>query len=390
MRFKGKIILAGFLALLIFIALSEIFWLIPIVLVIAFIVLLYSFLSKIRFPGKRLLQTLIGVFGIVSVSITIRLFVFEVYAIPTPSMENTIIVGDKVLVNKLKHGPALPRSPFEIPWVNLFFYFNPAHAGTSDSLYWEYNRLKGYGDIERGDVVVFNHPRWDQVFIKRCVGIPGDTIEIREGRLFVNNHVFQESNTVRQPFRIHVNQPQRFREVLINDQVRGKWISELEFQANLTRAQVDEYSSFLIVDYVEPVIAEYMKDHELFPGKSLFHHSQWSIDNYGPFIVPFEGMTISLNAITDNHYWFLIRYREGNETGLRVKNDAFYLGDDRITEYTFHKDYYFFMGDNRHDSNDSRYWGPVQEDKLIGVATSILFSNAEEEFRWSRFFKPIR
>ncbi len=346
-------------------------------------------LSKVRFGGIKVIRSVFLIFGIVIISVAVRVYGFEVYAIPTPSMEKTILVGDKVLVSKLKHGPSLPRSPFEIPWVNLLFYFNEAYAGTEDSVFWDYQRLEGFGQIKRGDVLVFDHPRWNQVFIKRCVALPGDTLEIRDGLVYINGNRYKDEDKIRRPWRIQVNDPNRFRQIMREDKVWGKWEKHNVVEISLTEDQMQEYATYDVVDFIEPKSLPYDPNHEVFPGRSYYHHSKWSIDNYGPYVVPYQGMKIDLNAITDNHYWFMIKYREGNTESLNVRDGVLYFGDTIATTYEFKKDYYFMMGDNRHDSNDSRYWGPIQEDMIIGVANTILFSNNKEGFQWGRVFKNI-
>lgn len=346
-------------------------------------------LSKVKFVGRKFIRSMLIMFGVLAFSISFRLFGFEIYAIPTPSMENSILVGDKVLVSKLKHGPSLPRTPFEIPWLNLFFYFDKAYAGSAESIDWGYNRLAGYSNIERGDVLVFDHPLMNQVFIKRCVGLPGDTIEIRQGRLYINGLKFTESLSVKMPYRIMVDPVNNLEDALKPLGIWGRWASATRFDADLTTLQEEEISALPEVYYVKPITTWSDFGQSLFPYKDSHFHTGWSIDEYGPYIIPKKGMEIEINVKNFNHYHTLIQERDLNKRQLRSSQGKYYLDGDEIKSYVFNKDFYFFMGDNRHNSIDSRYWGPVQEDKIIGVASTILFSNTDNGGHWDRLLKQI-
>lgn len=352
-------------------------------------VLMLKWLSKVRFNGQRLMRSALVLAGVLMFSIAVRLFGFEIYAIPTPSMENSILVGDKVLVSKFTYGPSLPRSPFEIPWINLFFYFNEAYAESAESIDWGYHRLKGYSNVERGDVVVFHHPQLYQVFIKTCVGLPGDTIEIRRGILYVNGMQFTENLSAKMRYRIMATQSEGLVRSLKDLGVSGKWNSGTRYDAELTALQVEQVSALPDVYYLEPVTTRRSFDQHTFPYKNDYYHTSWSIDEYGPYIIPQKGMEIEMNAKNFNHYQTLIQERDSYQEQLEYIDGKYYFGENEIESYVFKKDYYFFMGDNRHNSSDSRYWGPVQEDKVIGVAGIIIFSNANNEFQWNRLFKPI-
>jgi signal peptidase I len=122
-----------------------------------------------------------------------------------------------------------------------------------------------------------------------------------------------------------------------------------------------------------------------FPRNPLFH---WSIDNFGPLVIPKKGLKISLNKESYILYRQIINQFE--KVAFTRKDSLFYLNGELKTDYTFKNNYYFMLGDNRHDSNDSRYWGFVPEECIIGRATLILFSNGEDGFRWGRMFRVIR
>ncbi len=145
--------------------------------------------------ARKWVKTIFTFTGIFVIAILFRVFVIEIYSIPSGSMEDTLHPGDKVLVNKLVYGPKLPSSPYDIPWVNLIWYLQANASANIDSVYWQHRRLKGFSTIKRADVMVFSHPLWggrNNFFIKRCVALPGDTLAIESGRVKINGRFLPE------------------------------------------------------------------------------------------------------------------------------------------------------------------------------------------------------
>ena len=155
---------------------------------------------------SRVFKPVLLVLMILFSVIFIRFFLIEVYQIPSDSMKDTLISGDKILVEKLTYGPRTPVSPFEVPWVNLFFYLNKNARTKIDSVWWGPGRLKGTGALRNGDVIVFRRPEKKEVyFIKRCIGLPGDTISITSGKVFINHHPIEFGNgLIRNTYRLSV------------------------------------------------------------------------------------------------------------------------------------------------------------------------------------------
>jgi len=306
-------------------------------------------------------------------------------------MENTLIKGDKILVNKLAYGPAMPRSPFDIPWFNLIWYLQAKASTNTDSAYWEFKRLKGYSKVKHNDVLVFLHPLWgkkNNFFIKRCTGLPGDTFQIINGKVFINNSELPVMDQVKQRFRIKVNDLKTFRNQAdslgIENIGQHSHLDNNYIHLILTKKERRKLDALSTIDSISQFS---------FPNDSLlwvypkFRIFSWTIDNYGPIIIPRKGMSIGLNHQNFQIYQRTIMRLEKNK--IKEQNGLFYLNDQKVSTYTFQHNYYFMMGDNRDDSNDSRYWGFVPDENIVGKAVKVLFSYEEEGFKFERSMKGI-
>ncbi|NMC34477.1 MAG: signal peptidase I [Veillonellaceae bacterium] len=282
---------------------------------------------------RKYLSIVISILLVILISLTIKIFIFEIYDIKSSSMEYTLLEGDKILVNKLVYGPKVPSSIEEIPWLNLFC---PQHAKHKQNLY---RRINGLSKVQNGDIVVFLHPYNNAkgILIKRCIGLPGDTIEVRNGKIFINNYIFNDS----------------------------KYINPLPaVDSNLINIHIPDKHTFL---------------NEV--------NQSWTNDNFGPIIIPFEGMSINFTLENIRMYKKAIGFSENNI--IKEHNGKIYLEGIETTKYTFLKNFYFMIGDNRNISIDSRDWGFVPEENLIGKASIILFSNNKDGVNIGRFFKFI-
>ncbi len=330
---KRKKLLLIFVTLAL-IGITQLWWLLAGVSAIAVICLLLSddfFKQKKR--AKFLKSTLMVVLIFV-IAISFRLFFIELYSIPSGSMEDTLLPGDKVLVNKLAYGPKLPASPYDIPWVNLGWYFLAEKNTNPDSVYWKYHRLKGFSEIKHGDVMVFSHPLWggrNNYFVKRCIALPGDTLQIIKGRIKINAGFLDKQPTIK----------------------------------------------------MIPVV--YDSTHTVYP----YHPNiRWSVDDYGPLVVPYKGMQIRLTKKALQVYYNVIKDHE--PVNADWKNEVFRNNEKTAELYIFQNNYYFMLGDNRHNSNDSRYWGFLPEEDINGKAMFVLFNFLNGKFMTNRFFKRIK
>ncbi len=338
------------------------------------------------------------VFAVVVASL-IHTFIFQLFVIPTPSMEKSLLVGDYLYVSKLSYGPRTPNTPLSVPLVHNVM---PVTGGKSYStaIQWDYKRLRGPKKIERGDVVVFNYPA-DPVprpvdkrenYVKRCVALPGDSLVIVESRLYVNGEEQPVRPGQQQVYHVVTDAPfsaTAMREMqLERDDV---WYNPPtgEYIVPLTRDAVDRVEAMTTVRYV----SRYERDSgdEIFPNDGV---RPWSENDFGPLWVPAKGATVRLTAENVALYERIIGFYEGNR--LEVRGEDIFVNGVRTDSYTFAMDYYWMMGDNRDNSLDSRYWGFVPEDHIVGKASFVWLSLDKNrtlfdgKIRWRKMFRKIR
>jgi signal peptidase I len=346
-------------------------------------------LTIARFRKMKSISYPFYILAIFIFSIGIRLFLIEIYAIPSVSMEDTIISGDKILVNKLFCGPRTPASPFEIPIVNTAFYLDKKSRAKADSVWWEYNRLRGFSGFKRNQVIVFNLPQNpDEVLIKRCIGLPGDTVQIRNAAVYTNGRKLPEINTVKFFSRILFNNYTQARPLFDSIGIETYYNKPSENNYFSIYLNHDQKQALLTSSCIDSVIIEKVSPDTAFKDFTHNDHFRWTLNNFGPLVVPARGMTIRLNE--ENYILFRDVISQFEKTVITNKNGKILLDGAEATSFTFKNNYYFMLGDNRHNSRDSRYWGFIPEKFIIGKASMILFSNGEDGFRWKRFFKVIR
>ncbi len=338
------------------------------------------------------------IFAVIAATI-IRTFLIEAYTIPTGSMEKSLLVGDFLFVSKVSYGPRVPMTPIAFPFAH---HTMPLIGGKS-YLEWikiGYHRLPGFGNIKHGDCVVFNWPAENEGrpidkkenYIKRCIGIAGDTIELRNRTVFINGKEIPFPKESQTSYHVTTDgsgfSEQAVQRLGLRD---GEPISADQYNLHLTKKNVEDLSSFGNVKKVEAnnVPAGYYQDF-IFPFDSKY---LWNVDNFGPLWIPKKGTTLKIDSSNISLYRKVIGEYEGNQ--LDERNGKIFVNNSPITEYTFKMDYYFMMGDNRHNSADSRFWGFVPEDHIVGKAVFIWMSfdgNADflNKVRWSRLFHTIK
>lgn len=348
------------------------------------------YILLIRYVFLRKMITGIFLFLLLlSSTICIKLFAFDIYKIPSSSMENMLYPGDVIVVNKLQYGPKLPRSPFEIPWVNLGFYINKNARARMKETWWDYTRWGGTTKIKQGDVFVFNSS-WNKDFIlvKRCVGLPGDTLIIKKGEIYTNSILFNSPETVKNNCSFHIKNRKLLYKIIDSLPMEG-YINNDYKKRNFGSAMFSKQEFELLqkrncIDSINKNIDVYGVSQEKLLKTPT---SQWTLDDMGLIIIPKKGMEINLNPTTFMLYEKVIRLFE--KSTVTEKNGTYFINGKRATTYKFKLNYYFMMGDNRKGTSDSRCWGFLPETNIIGKVQCILFSNKYGEFQWDRLFKML-
>jgi signal peptidase I len=393
------------------------------------------------------------IFAVIAVTL-INIFLFQNYRIPTGSMEKSLLIGDHLFVSKLAYGPRMPNTPIAFPFTQ---HTMPIIKGKSWSnlVQWPYKRLAGLGRVKNYDAVVFNFPAGDTVvleeqetsyyeivrrtardimdrenygnpvprpadyfmetarkevwnrysivyrpvdrrdnYVKRCIGIPDDTLVIRGGSVYVNGQLVPERATQQFNYVVSTNgttiNPKVFERLGIykSDQTM---VSGSAYYLPLIKANAEALLKLANVRDVTPVFSragEYAP--HIFPYSRTY---SWNEDNYGPLWIPSKGSTVDIDTSNLCLYERIIDVYEDND--LKIDGSTIYINGKVSDSYTFKMDYYFMMGDNRHNSADSRYWGFVPIDHIIGKPIFIWLSIYKEasglkKIRFNRIAKRIK
>ncbi len=392
------------------------------------------------------------IFAVIAVTI-INIFLFQNYKIPTGSMEKSLQINDHLYVSKLAYGPRIPNTPLALPFMSNTIPKTKTPSFVSWP-HWNYKRLKGFGHVKRWDPVVFNFPEGDTVcfersetsyymlvrqeaaelkardiamgkaikskdeyynlgrkiildnytmvvrpvdktdnYIKRCVAVAGDSLEIRDAVVYINGEkepfipgrqVYYSLNNGGKVIRQKI-----FEDLGIYESNRTR--TNTGYLLPLTHEMVEELSKIPSVTSIDPTPFFNTPDtSSIFPHSGLY---QWTLDNFGPLYIPKKGATVEINMETLPFYERIIGHYEKNE--LEVRDSTIFINGEKADTYTFKMNYYWMMGDNRHSSLDSRYWGFVPEDHVIGTPKFIwLALNQDKPFpsniQWKRMFRSIK
>ncbi|MFA8449957.1 MAG: signal peptidase I [Bacteroidales bacterium] len=366
------------------------------------------------------------IFAILS-AIVIRQFIVSPYIISSSSMEGTLLTGDYTIVSKLNYGPRIP-----LPYLKN----DKTKAGNNRNRYFSFIRPSGLSKIRRGDILVFNFPEGDtliknqkgyysyydlirnigrktvlsdpqafgypeyipinkrQNFVKRCVGLPGDTFSIKEKQTYVNSLKFPLPSKAQFLYFVTTN---------------GDKISPAFFQNNNANKYPNEVGVNQQAIWMSPKAKEKLEnlsiitkikerqEHKNWWNKEIFPHTEnypWNSDNYGPIVIPYKGMKIKITKSNLHLYKRIIIHYEHND--LDYINNEFYINQIKTSTYKIKQNYFWVMGDNRDNSIDSRFWGFVPEDHIIGKAIYVTLSvNTENKilsskFRWKNSFQFLK
>jgi signal peptidase I len=376
------------------------------------------------------------IFAVVAATL-IRTFFIEAYTIPTSSMEGSLLRGDFLFVSKVSYGPRVPMTPLSFPFVH---HTMPLSSTSKSYLEWiklPYYRYPGLGEIERYDAVVFNYPDGDTLsevyqsndsyyslmrqngrkdvwnnkrkygdiiarpvdkrenYIKRCIGMPGDSIQIINQQIYINGEPIENPEYAQYSYQVITDGS------MINERLVDKLgIHELVSTGNpsISYAYMNEESAARLAE--TPIVKSVTKlthpEGNTDDLKRIFPYNPdygWSVDNFGPLYIPKKGVTVDINPGNIDLYRRVIHAYELHD--LEVKNGKIYIDGEERNTYTFEMDYYFMMGDNRHNSADSRYWGFVPENHIVGKAVFVWLSLAPDKgwfdgkIRWDKLFRFV-
>jgi signal peptidase I len=399
----------------------------------------------------------------VIVATIVHTYIMQPFQIPTASLEKSLLIGDYLFVSKFHYGARTPMTAVAFPMVHDTI---PVINKKSYSKWPQLPsfRFPGFQDINRNDIVVFNWPV-DTVtkffdtsgkhvdkpvdkksnYVKRCVGIPGDSLSIKNGVVFVNGkelkfperarpqHIYKvyskkgvpaellaEAGSTEfdrnyeiqnldrtqadalQPyatgfekisnnlFRIKTRQTGIPENVIRDNNISIREVYDFQTNANLTFAAAEKLreNKAAIDSVVQVIFPKYKQMSDMFPVRT----NNWSLDNFGPIYIPQQGKTVQLTARSLPFYKRIITEYEHND--LKVSGNEIRINGQIVNSYTFRQNYYWMMGDNRHNSEDSRYWGYVPEDHVVGKPVFIWMSldpqkHGLEKIRWDRMFTTV-
>lgn len=354
----------------------------------------------------------------------IRMFLIEAYKIPTTSMEGSLLQGDQLFISKIHYGMRTPKTIAMLPLLHnrIPFLDKESYLESPNIPSFRFPALE---KIDNMDLIVFNYPEGDSVYlhplrafsiqdrrrnknidqeikrrnlplitrpvdkrdhyVKRVVGIPGDSLQIINQQLYINGQAARNPEGLQ--YRYLISSPKGINEkalydlgINISDGQKGNG----KYVLHLTKVEVEAVQQLDASIKVEPIPQE---------KGGLFPHNEeaknWSTDNYGPIWIPKKGATVQLDATNIEAFRRIITVYEGND--FRIKNGRFYINNKESNSYTFKMDYYFAVGDNRHNSEDSRVWGFIPEDHIVGKPLFIWFSSKHNDLlkngiNWERLF----
>ncbi|MEQ9424888.1 MAG: signal peptidase I [Cyclobacteriaceae bacterium] len=329
------------------------------------------------------------VFAVV-VATLFRWALVEPYKIPTPSMEKSLLVGDFLFVSKMHYGTRSPITPLQLPLTHQTIWGTEIPSYLS-WLELPFFRFPGFTSIKNNDPVVFNYPPEldrpiDQRthYIKRCIGVAGDTIEIKNKVAHINGRPLEIVGEQQSSYLVQ-SESQLNKRFFKKADITDYYPTNYGYLVQTMENQAEAIKEYDFVRQVHEILHEEPRGSQVFPIHPDFN---WTIDIFGPLYVPEEGATIDLNEESLALYGNIIKHLDHNEN-VEIKDGQLWIDEELRSTYTFKQNYYFMMGDNRHNSLDSRYWGFVPEDHIVGKALFVWFSMELDKSIWE-FFTAVR
>ena len=366
-------------------------------------------------------------------ALIIRTFLFEAYTIPSSSMEKSLLVGDYLVVSKIGYGPRVPNTPLAFPFVHHTLPWSKTAKSYIEKPQLPYKRLPGTTEIKRNDPIVFNFPAGDTVsevyqsnvtfyqlcryfgrdkvmsdkkqfgniitrpvdkrenYVKRLIGMPGDTLQIIDGIVYINGEIGEQPNEMQHNYIVKITSnginPKILEKYNITEGYRTAHADELIF--NMTADIAEEFRKLPFVKSVERRIAPAGTEvsEDIFPNDTT--HFKWNADNFGPIVIPQEGKTVKINTENIALYDRIIRAYELND--MKIKDGKIFINGEETDEYTFKMDYYWMMGDNRDNSQDSRFWGYVPVNHIVGKPVFVWLSMDKNtgKIRYNKTFRFV-
>lgn len=394
----------------------------------------YSDPKVTAFPKKtQVREWLDAIVWAVVAALIIRTFLFEAYTIPSSSMEKSLLVGDYLVVSKIGYGPRVPNTPLAFPFVHHTLPWSKTAKSYIEKPQLPYKRLPGTTEIKRNDPIVFNFPAGDTVsevyqsnvtfyqlvryfgrdrvmndkkqfgniitrpvdkrenYVKRLIGMPGDTLQIIDGIVHINGEIGEQPNEMQHNYIVKITSnginPKILEKYNITEGYRTAHADELIF--NMTADIAEEFRKLPFVTSVERRIAAAGTEvsEDIFPNDTTYF--KWNADNFGPIVIPQEGKTVKINTENIALYDRIIRAYELND--MTIKDGKIFINGNETDEYTFKMDYYWMMGDNRHNSQDSRFWGYVPVDHIVGKPVFVWLSIDKNtgKIRYNKTFRFV-
>ncbi len=363
-------------------------------------------------PKNAVADTISSFLFAIVVATIVHTYLIQPFTIPTSSLEKSLLVGDFLFVSKFNYGARTPMTAVALPMVHdtIPILHKKSYMSWPQLPYF---RFPGYQKIEKNDIVVFNWPV-DTVYkffdtskrkadkpidkksnyVKRCVGVAGDSLQIKDGVIFINGKQLILPERARPQFSYYVttngggfDQTYIQKELQITDGVYQTAANTFLFSA-LTEESAARLKN-------NPVVTAIVKNISHDEDQTVFPQTKnWNRDNYGPIYIPQEGKTVQINAESIPFYKRIIAEYEGNN--LKINGNEIRINDKIATSYTFKQNYYWMMGDNRHNSEDSRFWGFVPQNHVVGKPIFIWMSidginNGIKNWkvRWDRLFTTV-
>ena len=363
-------------------------------------------------PKTKSADTVSSLLFAVIVATLVHTYVMQPYTIPTSSLEKSLLIGDFLFVSKFHYGARTPMTTVAAPMVHDTL---PV-VNVKSYLSWPqlpYFRFPGFQKIEKNDIVVFNWPS-DTVkffgdtqtiglrkpvdkksnYVKRCVGTSGDSLSIKNGIVFINGKelVLQERAKPQYSYTVETDGSGFDANYIINELNITDAILQTDVPNKFYFAALTEETAARLKN--NPMIKSLQRNIAIEPEAGVFpYNSNWNKDNYGPIYIPQAGKTVALTIQSLPFYKKIItEYEKGND--LKVIGNDIYINGQKVTTYTFEQDYYWMMGDNRHNSEDSRYWGFVPANHIVGKPVFIWMSwnsngKGLNKIRWERLFSTV-